>query len=292
MNDGSFEAFGHRFSARIAPWKAELESLASEGVTYEEWLLEEEDGGPGLYRVRFRPTEIHRYVRGLVGWDEFLDGGFDAVSDRALAEEASKDARERHAREEVDDDGSACPADFLGEDVEALVCGGRLNRAEKIRPVGTFLQANAVLHEIATSLPVALRALAAQGKNDNFVVKSELDFQNFLYLILRSLFDDARREEWTPSMAGNAKRVDLAVPSAGLLIEAKFVRSPSHGRKIADELRIDIESYHSHPYCETIFALVWDAAGHLPDPIQIERELSAPRVKGTKGFEVVVRVVH
>jgi hypothetical protein len=261
-------------------------------MTYEEWLLDDEDGGPGLYRVRFKPSEIHRYVRGLVGWDEYLAGGFDSVSDRALAEEAAELARQRRGYDSSVAPDSVCPADFLGEEVEALVCGSRLERAEKLRPDGTHLQAAAVLHQIATSLPIALRVLAGQRESAGLVVESEEDFQRLLFLVLRSVFDDTRREEWTPSIAGNAKRVDLAVPSAGLLIEAKFVRNRAHGRKIADELRVDIECYHSHPSCEAIFALVWDGNNQLSDPVQLERELSASRVKGAKGFEVTVRVVR
>jgi hypothetical protein len=34
-------------------------------------------------------AEIYRYVSAIVGWDEFLAGGFEAVSDRQLAESAA-----------------------------------------------------------------------------------------------------------------------------------------------------------------------------------------------------------
>jgi hypothetical protein len=70
------------------------------------------------------------------------------------------------------------------------------------------------------------------------------------------------------------------------------VRSRAHGKKVADELRVDIESYHSHPSCETLFALVWDEAKYLPDPQQLERDLSASRTKRDRSFEVTVRVVR
>lgn len=293
MSDESFTAFGHQFSAEIRPWRQELISLETEGVTYEEWLLDDEDGGPGLYRVRFKPAQIHRYVRGLVGWEEFLLGGFDAVSDRPLAAEAARTARQRvDAQPDIHEIDSVCAADFLGEDVEGLICGWRLERAERIRTDASQTQASAVLHEIASSLGIALRALSRLRGKDRFAVTGEAEFQDLLYLVLRSVFSDTRREEWTPSAAGNAKRVDLAIPLVGLLIEAKYVRSRAHGKKVADELRVDIESYHSHPSYETLFALVWDEAKYLSDPQQLERDLSASRTKGNRSFEVTVRVIR
>ena len=287
MSDEPFTAFGHRFSGELRPWKEDLASLEYEGATYEEWLLDDADGGPGMYRVRFKPAEVHRYVRGLVGWDEFLLGGFDAVADRPLATEAATSAAQRA---ELGHEG-VCAADFLGEDVEALTCGWRLERAERVRTDRTPLQALAVLHEVASSLPIALRGLSA-SQADRFTIASERDFQDVLFLILRSIFRDTRREEWTPSAAGNAKRVDIAIPSISALVEAKFVRSKLHGRRIADELRVDIESYHSHPACAVLFALVWDGSGLLPDPQQLERDLSGPRMKGDRSFEVSVRVAR
>jgi hypothetical protein len=76
-----------------------------------------------------------------------------------------------------------------------------------------------------------------------------------------------------------------------MLVEAKFVRSRAHGRTVADELRIDFESYHAHPSCENVFAMVWDPSRHIADPASLERELSGGRTKGEKSFDVSVRVL-
>lgn len=269
----------------------DLHTLEDEGATYEQWILDDEDGGPGLYRVRFKAAEIHRYVRGLVGWDEFLAGGWDAVSDRELAREARTSAEERYEVDEGREPGSACAADFLGEQVEALVCGWRLERAERVRPNWSAPDVVALLHEIASSLPVAVRALPKRGEAGSPIeMRDERDVQDVLFLILRSLFTDARREEWVPSAAGNAKRTDLALPNARVLIEVKFVRDRAHAKRVADELRVDIESYHSHPSCGTLFALIWDPGRHLSDPQQIERDLTGARTKAGTSFDVAVRV--
>jgi hypothetical protein len=283
-----FDAFGHRFSSRVANWKDDLRDLEHEGATYEHWLLDEEDGGPGIYRVRFSPADTHRYVRGVVGWDEYLYGGFDAVSDRALAAEAAASAEERKA---VGSDG-VCAADFLGDDVETLVCGMRPEKAERVRPEGLSSDPFVILNEIASSLPIAARTLTDRGdQRASFPVADERDVQDLVFFLMRCLWSDARREEPTPSSAGNTKRADIAVPSQQTLVEIKYARDARHAKGIADELRIDIESYHTHPACRFLFCLVWDPQRHLVDPHQLERDLSAPRTKGQAAFDVVVRVV-
>ncbi len=291
LNDpDGFDAFGHRFSSRVANWKDDLHDLEHEGATYEHWLLDEEDGGPGIYRVRFSPAETHRYVRAVVAWDEFLGGGLDAVSDRALAAEADASGV---IRRRVDDGAvGVCAADFLGDDLESLVCGMRPEKAERIRPEGLSSDPFVVLNEIASSLPIAARTLIDRGEQRaSFPVADERDVQDLVFFLLRSLWSDARREEPTPSSAGNTKRADIAIPSQQTLVEVKYARSAKHAKGIADELRIDIESYHTHPACRFLFCLVWDAERHLVDPQQLEHDLSAPRTKGSAAFEVVVRVV-
>ena len=285
-----FDAFGHRFSSRVANWKDDLRDLEHEGATYEHWLLDEEDGGPGIYRVRFSPAETHRYVRAVVGWDEYLGGGFDAVSDRALAVEADASAVIR--RREDDGAVGVCAADFLGDDVETLVCGMRPEKAERVRPEGLGTDSFVVLNEIASSLPIAARSVIDRGdQRASFPVADERDVQDLVFFLLRCLWSDARREEATPSSAGNAKRADIAVPSQQTLVEIKYARNARHAKGIADELRIDIESYHTHPACRFLFCLVWDPHRHLADPQQLERDLSAPRTKGPAAFDVTVRVV-
>lgn len=88
VEEAGFVAFGHRFSGPVANWRQDLIDLVREGVTYGDFVFDEEKGGPGLYRVDFTRTELYGYVRGVLGWDQFLAGGFDAVQDRSLAREA------------------------------------------------------------------------------------------------------------------------------------------------------------------------------------------------------------
>jgi hypothetical protein len=291
VTEDGFTAFGRRFSNRVSDWKEELLTLEREGAVYEQWILDEADGGPGLYRIRLQPAEIYGYVAAIVGWDEYLAAGFDAVADRQLASRAAASARERPTYDDRAD--GPCPADFFGEHLEALVCGSHSERAERLHPNISPGDASVMLHEIASGLPTAVKALTDRGATQSsFAIQQERDVQDLLFVILRSLFPDARREEWAPSHAGSSKRIDLVIPSGRTVVEVKFVRDRSHGRRVADELKIDIESYHGgHPACGTLFVLVWDENRHLADPQQLERDLTGPRSKGGARFDVAVRVV-
>lgn len=62
-----------------------------------------------------------------------------------------------------------------------------------------------------------------------------------------SFFIDAHREEYVPQHAGTSTRVDILVPSADVLVEVKNERNASHVKTIADEIKIDNESYYSPP---------------------------------------------
>lgn len=290
MEEKGFSAFNQRFSGRVAHWKEELRDLDREGVTYGEFLFDEDKGGPGTYRVQFSPAEVYQYVRGLVGWDQFLGGGFEAVADRSLARDAERSAIDRR-----DCDKNAegvCAADFFGDDVEGLVCGWRLDRVQRVRAADPHLNALAKIQQVAVSLPTAMKALTDRGESrPSLEVSCERDVQDLFFFALRTTFEDVRQEEWTPSSAGNAKRADLFIPQAGVMLEVKFVRDARHGRAVSDELRIDFESYHAHPGCKTLVAVVWDEHRCIPDPLVLERDLSGSRTKGDASFDVVVKVL-
>ena len=73
------------------------------------------------------------------------------------------------------------------------------------------------------------------------------------------MFSDTRIEEHTRIHAGGAKRIDIVIPKISTVIEVKYVRDSTHAKKLADELRIDFESYHIHPSCKKLIAIVWDS---------------------------------
>lgn len=131
--------------------------------------------------------------------------------------------------------------------------------------------------------PTVQQGIRPQSSFARIVLASEHD--------VRSSVEDVRREEWTPSSAGASKRIDIAIPSKRILIEVKDVRSASHARNVPNELKVDFESYHSHPACGTVVAIIWDADRQIEDPAAVCRELSGARVKANRSFDVIVKVI-
>jgi hypothetical protein len=72
--------------------------------------------------------------------------------------------------------------------------------------------------------------------------------------------------------------------------ETKIIRDAGHARRVADELKIDIESYHAHPMCKRLLAFVFDPHSHIVDPNAITKDLSGVRIKGDHKFDVQVIV--
>lgn len=121
-------------------------------------------------------------------------------------------------------------------------------------------------------------------------VENEYDVQDLVYVALKAHLPDLTDEEWTPKHAGGAKRIDVVSVTARVCIEAKMPPDAKHAREVADELRIDIESYHVHPACDTLALLVYDPNAYIADARRVEEELSGPRdIKGRR-VEVIVRI--
>jgi hypothetical protein len=64
-------------------------------------------------------------------------------------------------------------------------------------------------------------------------LKDEYDVQDLLHSLLRLHFDDIRPEEWTPSYAGNASRMDFLLKREQIVVEAKMARAKLGAKEIA-----------------------------------------------------------
>ncbi|MBG52190.1 MAG: transposase [Rhodobiaceae bacterium] len=87
---------------------------------------------------------------------------------------------------------------------------------------------------------------------------SEYDIQDLLHALLRPWVLDIRPEEFTPSYASLSTRMDFLLPKYSLVIETKLVRDRAHGKKIGDELIIDIDHYRVHPDCSSLWCVIYD----------------------------------
>lgn len=118
---------------------------------------------------------------------------------------------------------------------------------------------------------------------------SEYDVQDLLHSMLRPWISDIRPEEFTPSYAGSSTRMDFLLPAHSLVIELKFVRDRAHGKRIGDELIVDIEHYRRHPACNSLWCVVYDPEHLLTNAEGLRTDLEGAR--RTKDGELMVKVL-
>jgi hypothetical protein len=116
---------------------------------------------------------------------------------------------------------------------------------------------------------------------------TEYDVQDLLHSLLRPWIADIRAEEFTPSYGGTSTRMDFLLFKYKLVIELKFVRDQQHGRKIGDELIVDIEHYRRHSDCDHLWCVVLDEQ-HLLSNVMGLKDLEGER--STKDGKINVRV--
>ena len=104
-------------------------------------------------------------------------------------------------------------------------------------------------------------------------IKDEYDVQDLLHALLLLHFEDVRPEEWTPSYAGGAVRMDFLLKDEGIVIEVKKTRQSMTAKSLGEELLIDREKYKVHPDCKKIYCFVYDPEGLLGNPVGIKRDL-------------------
>jgi len=118
-------------------------------------------------------------------------------------------------------------------------------------------------------------------------VADEYDVQDLLHALLRLHFDDIRPEEWTPSYAGKAARVDFLLKPHGIVIEVKKTRLGLGAKEIGDQLVLDIQRYSKMADCKTLFCLVYDPENRIVNPGGFQSDLSDTR----DGMVVEVMIV-
>ncbi|MEE7492118.1 hypothetical protein MOTC310_17220 [Methylobacterium oryzae] len=89
-------------------------------------------------------------------------------------------------------------------------------------------------------------------------IESEYHVQNMLWAILAPLFPDLNAEEYTPPVGHKNPRMDLTVPSLGLVIEVKFVRPVVSFAKVVEEIAADAALYRVDPRWRVLIPFVWD----------------------------------
>jgi len=130
---------------------------------------------------------------------------------------------------------------------------------------------------------VANQLRARYNNRETLEVEDEYDVQDLFHALLKLEFDDIRAEEWTPSYAGKASRVDFLLKEEEIIIEIKKTRKGLAGKEVGDQLLIDIQRYQAHPDCKYLVCFVYDPEGRIPNPKGIENDLT----KTDNGVEII-----
>lgn len=133
----------------------------------------------------------------------------------------------------------------------------------------------AIVQIICNHFHQAVRQMKNRHDNRSTIdVNDEYDVQDLLHAFLRLHFDDVRAEEWTPSYAGSASRMDFLLKKEKVVIEVKKTRKNLGAKEVGEQLMIDIERYTAHPDCETLICFVYDPEGRVANPVGIENDLN------------------
>jgi len=115
-----------------------------------------------------------------------------------------------------------------------------------------------ILHILRRFHRFAKQMRVRHAQRPAFLIQDEYDVQDLLRSILFLHFDDVRDEEYTPSYAGGASRVDFLLKSSGVLIEVKKSRDGLSDKEIGTQLIIDIAKYSVHPDIKFLICFVYD----------------------------------
>lgn len=133
----------------------------------------------------------------------------------------------------------------------------------------------AIVQNICARFHTVARQLRRRYSNRQTLnVKDEYDVQDLLHALLRLHFDDVRAEEYTPSYAGGASRVDFLIKKEQVVIEVKKTRTTLKDKHIGEQLVIDISRYRGHPNCKFLFCFVYDPGGYISNPAGLEADLN------------------
>ncbi|MEI9947706.1 MAG: hypothetical protein WDO74_01670 [Pseudomonadota bacterium] len=282
-------AFGHDFVHLDDRAVSSLVSLEREGVIYSDQLIQELDDFRHV-RIRLTTPEIQRYAAGMAALDLFLGGRAKWARDvpeipRDIAAEA--DAYQLHLADgRVLGPPHHCPAAFIGDKLEWIVCGADPSRRDVLDEQGTaaFLTA---IRRVVDALTPAIRCFANREKGlSTWAIAREDDVRDLMYAMLRASISDIKREEPIPSRAGASRVADLHSHLAKTLVEIKWIGRKGQWRRILDEINVDIQTYSRHPDCERLFFIIVDAARDVPDPHLVETDLSGPQTIDDRRFHV------
>lgn len=158
---------------------------------------------------------------------------------------------------------------------------GDLDGAPELNPL-------LLVEQISTRFYLVSRQLRARHcGRPTLDVQDEYDVQDLMHALLCLHFVDVRPEEYTPSYAGKASRMDFLLKRESIVVETKMTRAGLGPKELSSQLIEDIERYKAHPGCQALLCFVYDPAGLIPNQRGIEADLN--RDSGPFPVRVLIR---
>lgn len=120
---------------------------------------------------------------------------------------------------------------------------------------------------------IARQLTKRHDKRPTIEINDEYDVQDLFHALLRLHFDDIRAEEWTPSYAGGASRIDFLIKKLQLAIEIKFASAKLRNKELKEQLSVDKEQYKSHPDAKKLLCFIYDPNYKVDNPRGFEEDL-------------------
>jgi hypothetical protein len=121
---------------------------------------------------------------------------------------------------------------------------------------------------------VSMQIQHRHNNRETLKISDEYDVQDLLHALLWIEFDDIRPEEYSPSYAGGASRIDFLIKKEKILLEVKMTNKNLQDKQVGEQLIIDVERYKKHPDCETLICFVYDPGSFLKNPVGLITDLS------------------
>lgn len=166
-----------------------------------------------------------------------------------------------------------------------LTCLSILKAFRDIQPKNVNIDYEGLINNVFERFHIVARQMRRRHDGrESLVINDEYDVQDLLHSLLKLHFDDVRPEEWTPTYAGGANRMDFLLKDEEIAIEVKMTRQGLKDKELGDQLIIDIAKYQSHPNCKCLYCFVYDPDGIVRNPRGMEKDLESL----AKGFPVKV----
>ena len=182
------------------------------------------------------------------------------------------------------------PYDFVDELNQGLAhLRGHLASVKSLKSLTKEQRADLPLiriRRILSRFDLVANQLKRRRKNkEPYLVEDEYDVQDLLHALLKVDFDDIRKEEWTPSYAGGASKIDFVLKNEGILVEVKKTSKNTREKEIGEQLLVDIAKYKEYPNIRTLICFIYDPEKWIENPKGLKHDLEK---KSTKELNVEV----